>query len=159
VLEKIGHLCDYVLWDEAGSATTPSIRCSKTTARCARRISAGDAGTVLDPVRAQAGSRLLAGSQIHKRDEHISGQPRYVEHKRFNESFLMNASTSPFYPLFASLDVNAKVHEAKAARCCGTAASSLASSRARSCASSVATIEKTRPHEEQWFFDPSCRTW
>ena len=53
-------------------------------------------------------------SQIHKRDEHIRGQRRYVEHKRFNESFLMNASTSPFYPLFASLDVNAKVHEGKA---------------------------------------------
>ena len=26
----------------------------------------------------------------------------------------MNASTSPFYPLFASLDVNAKIHEGKA---------------------------------------------
>ena len=53
-------------------------------------------------------------AQIHKRDEHIRGQKRYVEHKRFNESFLMHASTSPFYPLFASLDVNAKIHEGKA---------------------------------------------
>ena len=26
----------------------------------------------------------------------------------------MHASTSPFYPLFASLDVNAKMHEGKA---------------------------------------------
>ena len=26
----------------------------------------------------------------------------------------MNASTSPFYPLFASLDVNAKIHDGKA---------------------------------------------
>jgi ornithine decarboxylase len=41
-------------------------------------------------------------SQIHVRDNHISGQRRRVEHRRFNESFLQHASTSPFYPLFAS---------------------------------------------------------
>lgn len=50
-------------------------------------------------------------SQIHKKDSHIKGQERYVDHKRFNNSFMMHASTSPFYPLFASLDVNAKIHE------------------------------------------------
>ncbi len=54
------------------------------------------------------GAGFSQASQIHKRDEHLRGQQRYVEHKRFNESFLINASTSPFYPLFASLDVNAK---------------------------------------------------
>src|SRR4026207_1355930 len=66
----------------------------------------------------QSVHKQLAGfsqaSQIHKRDEHIRGQRRYVEHKRFNEAFMINASTSPFYPLFASLDVNAKIHEGKA---------------------------------------------
>jgi len=60
------------------------------------------------------GAGFSQASQIHKRDEHIRGQKRYIEHKRFNESFLMSASTSPFYPLFASLDVNAKLHEGKA---------------------------------------------
>ena len=34
-----------------------------------------------------------------------------MDRKRFNNSFMMHASTSPFYPLFASLDVNAKIHE------------------------------------------------
>ena len=42
-------------------------------------------------------------SQIHKKDKHIKGQDRYVDHKHFNNSFMMHASTSPFYPLFASL--------------------------------------------------------
>ena len=60
------------------------------------------------------GAGFSQASQIHKRDEHIRGQRRYVEHKRFNESFLMYCSTSPFYPLFAALDVNAKLHEGKA---------------------------------------------
>ena len=48
-------------------------------------------------------------SQIHLRDAHLRGQKRRVEHRRFNESFLMHASTSPFYPLFASLDVGAQM--------------------------------------------------
>ena len=36
-------------------------------------------------------------SQIHVKDSHIRGQRRRVEHRRFNESFLQHASTSPFY--------------------------------------------------------------
>jgi ornithine decarboxylase len=55
-------------------------------------------------------------SQIHKKDNHINGQDRYVTHKRFNNSYMMHSSTSPFYPLFAALDVNAKIHEGKAGR-------------------------------------------
>jgi len=43
------------------------------------------------------------------KDSHIGGQRRRVEHRRFNESFLLHASTSPFYPLFASLDVGAQM--------------------------------------------------
>lgn len=45
-----------------------------------------------------------------KKDRHIKGQLRYVNHKRLNNAFMMHASTSPFYPLFAALDVNAKMH-------------------------------------------------
>jgi len=52
-------------------------------------------------------------SQIHKKDKHIKGQSRYCNHKRFNNAFMLHASTSPFYPLFAALDVNAKMHEGK----------------------------------------------
>jgi ornithine decarboxylase len=42
------------------------------------------------------GAGFSQASQIHKRDEHIRGQRRYIEHKRFNESFLMNARPRPF---------------------------------------------------------------
>src|SRR5512134_1298711 len=115
VLEKIGHLCDYVLWDEAWigyNAFHPlfeghsPMRLPKLGPEMPGLFST------------QSVHKQLAGfsqaSQIHKRDEHLKGQKRFVEHKRFNESFLMHASTSPFYPLFAALDVNAKVHEGKA---------------------------------------------
>ena len=33
-----------------------------------------------------------------------------MNHDRFNNAFMMQASTSPFYPIFASLDVNAQMH-------------------------------------------------
>ena len=62
------------------------------------------------------GAGFSQASQIHKRDEHIRGQRRFIEHKRFNESFLMYCSTSPFYPLFAALDVNAKLHDGQGRR-------------------------------------------
>lgn len=50
------------------------------------------------------------------KDKHIKGQDRYCNHKRFNNAFMMHASTSPFYPLFAALDVNAKMHEGASGR-------------------------------------------
>ncbi len=62
VLEKIGHLCDYVLWDEAWigyNAFHPLFDGSQPDAPRGSR--ARDAGTVLDAVGAQAGRRLLAG--------------------------------------------------------------------------------------------------
>jgi len=55
-------------------------------------------------------------SQIHKKDSHHKGQPRYVPHKRLNNAFMMHASTSPFYPLFAALDINARMHEGQSGR-------------------------------------------
>ena len=55
-------------------------------------------------------------SQIHKKDSHIKGQARYIPHKVVNNAFMMHASTSPFYPLFAALDVNAKMQEGEAGR-------------------------------------------
>ena len=50
------------------------------------------------------------------RDAHIRDKPFRVNHKRFNEMFMLQASTSPFYPLFSSLDVNAQMHADKAGR-------------------------------------------
>ena len=50
------------------------------------------------------------------RDRHIKGQRRRVEHRRFNEGFMLHASTSPFYPLFASLDVGAQMMKGRSGR-------------------------------------------
>ena len=115
VMEKIGHLCDYVLWDEAWigyNAFHPLFE-DHSPMRI-ETLGPEMPGLFSTQSVHKQGAGFSQASQIHKRDEHIRGQRRYVEHKRFNKSFLMNASTSPFYPLFASLDVNAKVHAGKA---------------------------------------------
>lgn len=57
----------------------------------------------------QSTHKLLAafsqGSMIHVK----SGGKVRIDPERFNEAFLMHASTSPFYPMFASIDVSAKM--------------------------------------------------
>jgi ornithine decarboxylase len=101
------------------------------------------------------GAGFSQASQIHKRDEHIRGQRRYVEHKRFNESFLMNASTSPFYPLFASLDVNAKIHEGKAGEMLWDRCIELGIEARKKFREFSHHFARTgRGAEEKWFFDP-----
>jgi ornithine decarboxylase len=107
----------------------------------------------------QSVHKQLAGfsqaSQIHKRDEHIRGQKRFIDRKRFNESFLINASTSPFYPLFASLDVNAKIHAGNAAEVLWDRCIELGIETRKKLRQFVGYYAHTsHAPEEQWFFDP-----
>ncbi|MCM3060674.1 ornithine decarboxylase, partial [Bacillus subtilis] len=55
-------------------------------------------------------------SQIHKKDSHIEGQKRFCDHRRLNNAYMIHASTSPFYPMFAALDVNAQMHACPAGK-------------------------------------------
>ena len=156
VLDKIGHLCDYVLWDEAWigyNAFHP--------------LFAGHSPMRLDNLgpempglfSTQSVHKQLAGfsqaSQIHKRDSHIKGQKRYIEHKRFNDSFMISASTSPFYPLFASLDVNAKIHAGESGKVLWDNCIEL-TIETRKKFRDVAKhyIDNRTSEEEAWFFDP-----
>ena len=156
MLERIGHLCDYVLWDEAwiGYNAFHPLFDNHSPMRL-KGLTPESPGLF----STQSVHKQLAGfsqaSQIHKRDEHIRGQRRYVEHKRFNEAFMINASTSPFYPLFASLDVNAKIHEGKAGemlwdRCIRLSID--ARKKLREFGRFYAETAKSA--DEQWFFDP-----
>jgi ornithine decarboxylase len=116
ILEKLGPLCEYIHFDEAWAgfgAFHPLLQ---------DHFSMGLTLTPNDPgvIATQSTHKQLAGfsqaSQIHVRDAHIRDQPFRVNHKRFNEMFMLQASTSPFYPLFSSLDVNAQMHGDEAGR-------------------------------------------
>lgn len=156
VLEKIGRLCQYVLWDEAwiGYNAFHPLFHDHSPMRL-EQLGPEAPGLFSTQSVHKQGAGFSQASQIHKRDEHLRGQQRYIEHKRFNESFLIHASTSPFYPLFASLDVNAKIHEGKAGemlwdRCIGLGIE--VRKKLREFGRYYAQIG--RSDQEKWFFDP-----
>jgi len=156
VLERIGHLCDYVLWDEAWigyNAFHPLFE-GHSPMRL-QDLKPEMCGLFSTQSVHKQGAGFSQASQIHKRDAHVRGQKRYVEHKRFNESFMQQASTSPFYPLFASLDVNAKIHEGKAGEMLWDGCIALGIETRKKLREFGRYYDRTgRSTEEKWFFDP-----
>ena len=156
VLDKIGHLCEYVLWDEAWIGYNAFHPLFKDHSPMRLENLTADMPGLFST---QSVHKQLAGfsqaSQIHKRDEHIRGQKRFINHKRFNESFLQHASTSPFYPLFASLDVNAKIHEGKSGEMLWDQCIELGIDVRKKFREIARHFEKTgKTAQEKWFFDP-----
>ena len=94
-------------------------------------------------------------SQIHVKDRHIKGQRRRVEHRRFNEGFMQHASTSPFYPLFASLDVGAQMMKGRSGEVLWDDTIRLGIElRKKLRAVRREFEEKERDPSRRWFFDP-----
>lgn len=116
VVDRIGHLCDYILFDSAWVGYEQFIPMMKDCSPLLLELGPNDPGILVTQSVHKQQAGLSQASQVHKKDRHIKGQERYVNHKRMNNAFMMHASTSPLYPLFASLDVNAKIHEGKAGR-------------------------------------------
>ena len=110
ILSCIGPLCDYILFDEAwaGFMKFHPIYAGRF-AMGLRELGDNAPGIIATQSTHKQLASFSQASQIHIKDNHIRGQRRRVEHRRFNESFLQHASTSPFYPLFASLDVGAQM--------------------------------------------------
>jgi ornithine decarboxylase/arginine decarboxylase len=156
IVERIGHLCDYILFDEAWAGFM------KFHPLYERRFAMGLKG--LDEaspgiVATQSAHKQLASfsqaSQIHVRDRHIKGQQRRVEHRRFNEGFMQHASTSPFYPLFASLDVGAQMMKGRSGEVLWDDTIRLGVElRKKLRAVKREFEEKERDPARRWFFDP-----
>lgn len=116
VVDKIGHLCDYILFDSAWVGYEQFIPMMKDCSPLLLELTENDPGIIVTQSVHKQQAGFSQTSQIHKKDKHIKGQSRYCNHKRFNNAFMLHASTSPFYPLFAALDVNAKMHEGNSGR-------------------------------------------
>ncbi|HHX8231807.1 TPA: ornithine decarboxylase SpeF [Haemophilus influenzae] len=114
VVDKIGHLCDYILFDSAWVGYEQFIPMMKDCSPLLLELNENDPGILVTQSVHKQQAGFSQTSQIHKKDKHIKGQDRYVNHKRFNNAFMLHASTSPFYPLFAALDVNAKIQGSEA---------------------------------------------
>jgi ornithine decarboxylase len=156
ILNKIGHLCDYILFDEAWAGFM------KFHPIYQRRFAMGLPNlTVESPgiIATQSTHKQLASfsqaSQIHVKDRHIKGQKRRVEHRRFNEGFMQHASTSPFYPLFASLDVGAQMMKGRSGEVLWDDTIRLGIElRKKLRAVKREFEEKEIEIAKQWFFDP-----
>ncbi|MCI4678052.1 amino acid decarboxylase [Rhodoblastus acidophilus] len=156
ILAKIGPLCDYILFDEAWAGFM------KFHPLFARHFAMGlkDLGADAPGIIAtQSTHKQLASfsqaSQIHVKDSHIKGQPRRIEHRRFNETFLVHASTSPFYPLFASLDVGAQMMKGKSGEVLWDDTIRLGVEiRKKIRALGKEFKEKAKNKAQGWFFDP-----
>ncbi len=110
VVDRIGHLCDYILFDSAWVGYEQFIPMMSDCSPLLLELGEDDPGIIVTQSVHKQQAGFSQASQIHKKDAHIKGQARYVNHDRFNNAFMMQASTSPFYPIFASLDVNAQMH-------------------------------------------------
>jgi ornithine decarboxylase/arginine decarboxylase len=156
ILKRIGHLCDYILFDEAWAGFM------KFHPLYAGRFAMGLADLGPDApgiIATQSTHKQLASfsqaSQIHMKDRHIAGQKRRVEHRRFNESFMQHASTSPFYPLFASLDVGAQMMKGRSGTVLWDDTIRLGIElRKKIRALTREFEEKEQRPERRWFFEP-----
>ncbi|HGW3423017.1 TPA: ornithine decarboxylase [Klebsiella pneumoniae] len=116
VVDKIGHLCDYILFDSAWVGYEQFIPMMADCSPLLLELTPDDPGIFVTQSVHKQQAGFSQTSQIHKKDNHLRGQARFCPHKRLNNAFMLHASTSPFYPLFAALDVNAKIHEGESGR-------------------------------------------
>ncbi len=111
VLELIDGALDRIHFDEAwyGYARFHPLYNGRFTMRGEPADHPQDAPTLF---ATHSTHKLLAAlsqaSFIHVRDGRNS-----IDHTRFNESFMMHGSTSPFYPIIASNDVSAAMMDGK----------------------------------------------
>ena len=106
LLDKIGKLCDYVLFDCAWGGYEQFVNIMKQLSPLQYQYTADDPGILVTQSIHKQQAGLAQTSQILKKDAHIKGQKRYVDHKHFNNAYLKYVTTSYSYPIYASLTVN-----------------------------------------------------
>jgi ornithine decarboxylase len=156
IIEKLGQLCDYILFDEAWAGFMkfhPIYR--GRFAMGLDELGAAHPGIIATQSTHKQLASFSQASQIHVKDTHIKGQRRRIEHRRFNEMFMMHASTSPFYPLFASLDVGAQMMKGRQGEVLWDDTIRLGIELRKKLRAIAREFEETEVDpERQWFFDP-----
>ena len=156
IVERIGHLCDYIMFDEAWAGFMKFHPLyERRFAMGLKNLGEASPGVVATQSAHKQLASFSQASQIHMRDRHIKGQRRRVEHRRFNEGFMQHASTSPFYPLFASLDVGAQMMKGRSGEVLWDDTVRLGIElRKKLRAVRREFEEKEKDPSRRWFFDP-----
>ncbi len=156
IVERIGHLCDYILFDEAWAGFMKFHPIYEGRfAMGLKNLGEASPGVMATQSAHKQLASFSQASQIHVRDRHIKGQRRRVEHRRFNEGFMQYSSTSPFYPIFASLDVGAQMMKGRSGEVLWDDTIRLGIElRKKLRAVRREFEEKEKDPARRWFFDP-----
>ncbi|GGK38646.1 ornithine decarboxylase [Salinarimonas ramus] len=112
IVSRIGHLCEYVLFDSAWVGYEQFIPLLERASPLRMELRPGAPGVVVTQSVHKQMSGFSQTSQIHVRDRHLGERTHKHGEAAFDAALKMHGTTSPFYPLFASLDVNARLHGA-----------------------------------------------
>lgn len=107
MIDKIGKLCDYILFDCAWGGFEQFVPIMKHLSPLSLEYGPDDPGILVTQSLHKQQAGLAQTSQILKKDAHLKGQDRYVDHKNFNNAYLKFVTSSYSYPIYASLTVNA----------------------------------------------------
>lgn len=114
LLEQLGDLCDYILFDCAWGGYEQFVPLLRKLSPLQLQLTADDPGILVTQSVHKQQAGFAQTSQILKKDSHIKGQKRYVDHKRFNHAYLKFVTTSYSYPVYASLVANAAIAQSPA---------------------------------------------
>lgn len=109
IVDRIGKLCDYILFDCAWGGFEEFVPIMRHLSPLLLNLRPDDPGILVTQSLHKQQAGMAQASQILKKDSHIKGQKRYVDHKHFNHAYLKFVTSSYAYPLYASLTVNSYV--------------------------------------------------
>ena len=109
IVDRIGKLCDYILSDCAWGGFEEFVPIMRHLSPLLLNLGPDDPGILVTQSLHKQQAGMAQASQILKKDSHIKGQKRYVDHKHFNHAYLKFVTSSYAYPLYASLTVNSYV--------------------------------------------------
>lgn len=109
MIDHIGKLCDYILFDCAWGGYEQFVPIMKHLSPLELNYGPDDPGILVTQSLHKQQAGMAQTSQILKKDSHLKGQRRYVDHKHFNNAYLKFVTSSYSYPIYASATVNAYV--------------------------------------------------
>ncbi|KRL90163.1 putative ornithine decarboxylase [Lactobacillus kalixensis] len=113
IIDRIGSLCDYVLFDCAWGGFEQFVPIMNHLSPLELNYGPDDPGILVTQSLHKQQAGFAQTSQILKKDKHLKGQDRYVDHKHFNNAYLKFVTSSYSYPIYASLTVNAYLTSGK----------------------------------------------
>lgn len=114
LIKKLGSLCDYILFDCAWGGYEQFVDLMKELSPLSLEYGPDDPGILVTQSVHKQQAGVAQTSQILKKDAHLKGQKRYIDHKHFNNAYLKYVTTSYSYPIYASLAVNAAMAASQA---------------------------------------------